>query len=120
VKDDHCASDLTVPIVNRSCGVLDRGFVAVASNQQAVRAESDRGVLPHGQCQRIQCGFPALRVDDPYDVLQWHASGLGPGPTGHFLGNRIEVGDVACHIGTDHGIADRVERDPGLLGVPQQ
>ena len=34
---------------------------------------ADRGVVPHGQRQRVQRGFPTLRVDDPHHVLQWPA-----------------------------------------------
>jgi len=120
VKHDHCANHPPVSVMNGGGGVLDCGLTPVATDEQAVVAQAGVGVVPHRQCERIPNRFAAVRVDDPHHVLQRPADRLCRRPAGHALGDRIQIRDLACQVGAENGVPDRIERDLRTLPVHAQ
>ena len=95
--------------MNRGGSVFDRRLAPIPADQQTVLAHTDSGVTLHRQGQRIPRGLTTVRVDDLQHFRQRPAGRLCSGPSGHALGDRVHIRDVARQVGAENGIPDGVK-----------
>ncbi len=111
VEDQHGTGHETGAVADRRSRVLDRRFVTVATDQQAVRTQADGRILQDRQRQGIRHRLAAFGIDDADHVLQGPPTGFCGGPARHALRHRVQIGDDSDEVGREHSIADRVERE---------
>lgn len=110
-EHDHRAEYVPALIVDRRGRILDGRLEPVATDEEAVRGQTDDPVELYGPPHRVQRGFPCRPVDDSEDLGERPAQRLLARPPGHAFGHGIEVGHVGRHISAEHAVADRVERE---------
>ena len=114
-EHDDRADGLAVAIVDRSRRILDRKFLPVASDQDAVGGQVDGPVTAQRPVRQIRDQFVRLRIDDADDHFHRAAKGFGAGPTRQPLSDGVQERDVPGEIRAAYPIADGVERDEGAL-----
>src|ERR1017187_1121556 len=114
-KNENRSVNKPVPVVNRSDGIFDEDFMAVATDQNTVdRKRTDLVVLrDHGH--RIQYGFAGDCVDDPERFAHGPANCFIQGEASHSFRDGVEEGDVSFNIGTDNPVGNAVKRDLSSL-----
>src|ERR1700676_1250824 len=108
MKHDHCPTDLTVPVVDRSGGVFYCGFISVASNQDAVPGQSHGPVFLNFQIKGILWGLMRSPVNNLEHLSERTTNCLLPRPSSHMFRNYIQVGYVARNVGAQYGVTDGV------------
>ena len=119
-EDDDCAGRVPCPIVDGGDGILDRNFMSVTPDQNAVRRQVHGSAMRNGHGHRIGDGLASRGVPDLQDFGHRSACRLLPRPACHCFRNDIEEGDVSLDVSANDGIANGVERDLGAFLLLEQ
>ncbi len=120
VEDEHAAGDVAFAVADRRCRALDIELVAVAADQQGRAYRLDRAVAAHRDRQRVLERLAGLLVKAAEDLVDRPAAGVVDLPAGEFLGDRVDVLDIALGVGRDDAVTDRVQRDLRALLLAEQ
>src|SRR5271163_1196197 len=104
MKHNHRASDLTIPVVDRSRGIFDRAFMSISTNEHTVRRQPHGPVFPNGQFQWIGNGPMGSTVDDLKYFAERMTLRLRGGPSRHGFGDDVQIGHVARDIGAQYSV----------------
>ena len=111
---DH-ADQPSTAIADRRRRVLDRDLDAAAVDEQRLLGQLDHAPLAQAADDRVLDRLAARLVDQVDDLADRTARGLGRIPAGELLGDGVQVLDTPFGVGGDDGVADRLQRDLGLL-----
>jgi len=109
-EDQHASGNLTSFVGDRGGAVIDRTLAPVLLNQHSVVREADDDSFTKGFGCRIFNRPTSLLVDDSKNRIQRLTEGIPQCPAGQRLGNGIQIGDVALHVGGDDGVANAAKR----------
>ena len=114
-KDDDGSGHLSFAVVDGGDGVFDRSFKSIAPDEDAIRRQVNRLILPDCHIQRIGNGFAAGGVQDLQDFGHRSSGCFPERPAGHCFRDEIEEGDIAGQVRAGDAVADAVERYFGAL-----
>ena len=106
--------------MDRRGGVFDGRLESVAPDEKAVGCEAEDFVELNSLIHRIPRGLACRGVDDLEYFGERPPQRLLTRPACHAFGHWIEIGHVARDIGTEHRVANRVQRDGGALLLEEQ
>ena len=110
-ENHHGAGDLPVLAVDRGHGVFDRRFEPVPTDEHGVHGKADDIVALSGQFHGIRSSSARVAVDDAEHFGKHPAERLCARPARHSFRDRIEIRDLAVHVGADDAVADGIEHD---------
>ena len=110
-ENDDGSRDLPFAVMDGRDAVLDRHFMSVAADQDAVRRQVHGPVLIDCHLHRIGSGFASCGVQDLKNVDHRPAGRILQRPARQFFRNQIKEGDVSCDVGANNGVADTIERN---------
>ena len=120
MENNHRSDDAACPVVDRRGGIFNGGFKSVAADEDAIHSQSHRPILLDGHLHGVSSGLARGAVNNSEDFGEGFASGFFAAPTGHGLGNEIEIGDIAGNVRTENGVTNRVEGDHGAFSFHVQ
>ena len=115
VENNHRSNNVACPIVDRRSGIFYGRFKRIAADKDTIDSQTDRPILLHGHLHGILSGQARCSINNLEDFDERFADGFFAGPSGHGLGNKIEIGDVAGNVRTENGVTNRVEGDQGAF-----
>jgi hypothetical protein len=119
-ENDDGSRDLAFEVMDRRDAVLDRHFMSVAADQDAVRRQVHYPVLIDCHLHRIGSGFASCCVQDLKNVNHRPAGRILQRPARQFFRNGVKEGDFSCHVGANNGFSDRIERNLCALRFHEQ
>ena len=114
-KHQHRTHHLAVGITNRGATVGNVKFARIAGNQHRVISQALNGAMCQNICHRDFGQRPGVFVDNVKYFIDRLPKRLRLGPAGQRFSDRVKQGHARSSVSGNHGIANRVERDPELL-----